>query len=229
MSKPLISRPFDDSIDRSSLFSLSLFSPLFFFSFFFPPFSCKKTRIMARIEAKRPWWWVGEFHRRRIPSFSSVLERESASKFETSWLEERRCANRSLLNVRVWRFNDFRRRVEDFRFSIFFSFFFSFWFFSNLRKFKVTEFYRNEFSLFSFLDPGDLLNFISSNKNFHREKSYSREKSPCNETVFQNWNSLRSIYATRGMISIMKEKGGNKFSLISYKWKTIINYIIIIQ
>lgn len=96
-------------------------------------------------------------------------------------------------------------------------FFFTFWFFSNLRKFKVTEFYRNEFSLFSFLDPGDLLNFISSNKNFHREKSYSREKSPCNETVFQNWNSLRSIYATRGMISIMKEKGGNKFSLISYK------------
>lgn len=113
-------------------------------------------------------------------------------------------------------------------FYLFLLFFFSFWFFSNLRKFKVTEFYRNEFSLFSFLDPGDLLNFISSNKNFHREKSYSREKSPCNETVlFQNWNSLRSIYATRGMISIMKEKGGNKFSLISYKWKTIINYIII--
>ena len=103
-------------------------------------------------------------------------------------------------------------------------------FYLSLLFFFFFWFYRNEFSLFSFLDPGDLLNFISSNKNFHREKSYSREKSPCNETVlFQNWNSLRSIYATRGMISIMKEKGGNKFSLISYKWKTIINYIIIIQ
>lgn len=152
MSKPLISRPFDDSIDRSSLFSLSLFSPLFFFSFFFPPFSCKKTRIMARIEAKRPWWWVGEFHRRRIPSFSSVLERESASKFETSWLEERRCANRSLLNVRVWRFNDFRRRVEDFRFSIFFSFFFFFLVFLEFKK--VQSYGVLSKWIFSLLFPG---------------------------------------------------------------------------
>lgn len=64
-----------------------------------------------------------------------------------------------------------------------FSLLFGFEFFSNLRSFKVMEFHRNEFrARISFVLPfEDLINlilfFVSLNKNFHRDKFYSRENS----------------------------------------------------
>lgn len=150
--------------------------------------------------------------RRRIPSFSSVLERESASKFETSWLEERRCANHSLLNVRA--------AFQWFSTEIFIPIF-SFWFrvFFEFKKLKLWSFIEMNFtreSLPSCSFSGiDLLNFIFSlNKNFHREKFILEKIARIMKSYFR-WNLFTAV-VHQGMISIMAERKNKLFSSYCY-------------